>query len=467
MVFSGIPFLFFFLVITLVFYFIVPFKYKNHILLAVSLIFYAWGEPVYIFLMIFSTFISWINGIALLKHPERNKLYMLCSVIINLMILGFFKYAPMFVDTVNSLLSVSIPLPQLSLPIGISFYTFQTMSYNIDVYRGDIKPEKNFFTLMTYISMFPQLIAGPIVRYEAIQTEMTERTISFTKFSDGMIVFLHGLFKKVLLANTIGELFDEITALPVSEQSLLTLWLGIIAYYFHIYFDFCGYSDMAVGMGKMLGFTFLDNFNYPMSATSVSDFWRRWHMSLTTWFRDYVYIPLGGSRCSAAKNIRNLLIVWMLTGFWHGAKWNFVVWGMYFGIILIIEKHLLKGFFDKKAKFLGHIYTTILVTVGWAIFSLEDFTLMATYIKHMFVNSKLIDTTFTYYLMPYLPILAIALIFALPTYPAIKRKLTVINSKAVNCAVGVASVPVYCLLTLLAVAMLVGNDYNPFLYFRF
>ena len=467
MVFSGIPFIFFFLTITLIAYFAVPYKFKNHILLITSLIFYAWGEPVYILLMLFSTFVSWICGVGLLKNPGHNKLYLLISVVINLALLGFFKYAPLFVSTANGIFDINIPIPHITLPIGISFYTFQTMSYNIDVYRGDVKPEKNFFTLMTYISMFPQLIAGPIVRYETVQAEMRQRTLSFEKFSDGTVCFLHGLYKKVLLANTIGELFDEITALPAASQSILTLWLGIIAFYFHIYFDFSGYSDMAIGMGKMLGFTFPKNFNYPMIASSVSDFWRRWHMSLTTWFKDYVYIPLGGSRCSRIINIRNLLIVWLLTGFWHGASWNFVVWGLYFGIILIIEKHLLKGFFDKKAKFIGHIYTTLLVTVGWAIFSLEDFSVMTQYIKHMFINERFIDQTFLYYAIPYLPILAIALIFALPTYPMFKTKLAKITSKPILCVISTLSVISSTALTVLSVAMLVGNDYNPFLYFRF
>ena len=466
MVFSGIPFIFFFLVISLCLYYIVPFRAKNYVLLAVSLIFYAWGEPVYILLMIFSTFISWFFGIMLLKFPQKKKLFMVFSVAANLLILCFFKYADMFIITTNSIFGSNLHSLGVALPIGISFYTFQTMSYNIDIFFGSVKPEKNFFVLMTYITMFPQLIAGPIVRYKTVCEEMRHRTINFEGFSSGVIRFLNGLFKKVLLANTIGELFTQITSVSADNHSLLTLWLGIIAFYFQIYFDFSGYSDMAIGMGKMLGFNFLENFRYPMSASSVSDFWRRWHISLTTWFKDYVYIPLGGSRCSRFKQIRNIMIVWMLTGFWHGASWNFVVWGLYFGILLTLEKYVLKKVLEKTPKIIKHIYTTVAVILGWAIFSLEDFSVMANYISGMFVNKTVCDNTFLYYLVQYLPLMLIGLVFALPTYTLLKKKLTAASgtTKAVVC---VCSVVFYISLSILSVAMLVGNSFNPFLYFRF
>lgn len=466
MVFSGIPFIFFFLVISLILYYIVPFKAKNYVLLAVSLIFYAWGEPVYVFLMIFSTLVSWLSGVMLLRFPERKKLFMIISVVINLSILGFFKYAGMFISTSNSLFDLSLPGVSLALPIGISFYTFQTMSYNIDIFTGNVKPEKHFFTLMTYITMFPQLIAGPIVRYENVQAEMKQRSITFDGFCDGTVRFLYGLFKKVLLANPIGELFSQITASSPDSMSLMTLWMGVFAFYLQIYFDFSGYSDMAIGMGKMLGFNFLENFNYPFSATSVSDFWRRWHMSLTTWFKDYVYIPLGGSRCSKVKHIRNLLIVWALTGLWHGASWNFVVWGLYFGIFLILEKFVLKNILTHTPKIIKHLYTTVIVTLGWAIFSLEDFSYMSDYIRHMFINKSIVDESFLYYAIPYLPMMLVALIFALPIYPALKNKIHQ-SSSAIKICVSVTSVFIFLILTVLSIAMLVGESYNPFLYFRF
>ncbi len=466
MVFSGIPFLFFFLPISLVLYYIVPFKAKNHVLLIASLIFYAWGEPVYILLMIFSTFVSYMGGVLYLKDPKRKKLYTLLSVAVNLFLLGFFKYANLFISTISSVTGADITALNLLLPIGISFYTFQTISYNIDVYRGNVPPERNFLTLMTYVCMFPQLIAGPIVRYETVMEEMKCRKITFDGFSDGMIIFLHGLFKKVLLANTIGELFNDITSSAPSEHGLLTLWLGIIAFYFHIYFDFSGYSDMAVGMGKMLGFNFLKNFNYPMTATSVSDFWRRWHMSLTTWFRDYVYIPLGGSRCPPYKHIRNILVVWALTGFWHGASWNFLVWGLYFGILLILEKYVFGNFLKRIPAFFSHIYTTVIVTLGWAIFSLEDFGIMSEYIKRMFVNDRIIDGEFMFYSIPYLPLLFVSLFFAVPIYPKLKSAVASWK-KPVQYSAGAIGVITYGVLFVLSVALIVGNAYNPFLYFRF
>lgn len=466
MVFSGIPFIFFFLVISLFLYYIVPFRAKNYVLLAVSLIFYAWGEPVYIFLMIFSTFVSWFLGILLLKFPDRKKLLMILSVTTNILILCFFKYADMFITTTNSLFGSSINSLGFTLPIGISFYTFQTMSYNIDIFFGSVKPEKNFFVLMTYITMFPQLIAGPIVRYETVCDQLYCRTINFEKFSTGVIRFLNGLFKKVLIANIVGELFTQISSVSPDNQSLLTLWLGIIAFYFQIYFDFSGYSDMAIGMGKMLGFDFLENFKYPMAASSVSDFWRRWHISLTTWFKDYVYIPLGGSRCLKFKQIRNIMVVWMLTGFWHGASWNFVVWGLYFGILLIFEKYVLKSLLEKTPKVIKHLYTTIAVIIGWAIFSLEDFSLMSNYISRMFVNKTVCDYRFLYYFLQYLPVMLIGLVFALPSYKLLKNKLLHASnaSKVIVCS---GAFVFYITLTVLSIAMLVGNSYNPFLYFRF
>ena len=344
MVFSRIPFLFFFLPIVLICYYLVPFKLKNYVLLVFSLIFYAWGEPVYIILMIFSCLLNYFYALYHDKVKNKKLLFILC-IVANLLILGFFKYADFLIDIINSIFRLNINPLKLALPIGISFFTFQTMSYSIDVYRSSVVPERNFFYFTTYVSMFPQLIAGPIVRYETISKELYKRDINFNNFSDGLLRFMQGLFKKVLIANNIGYLWTTLSSME--SLSIASAWLGIIAYTFQIYFDFSAYSDMAIGMGKMLGFNYLDNFNYPYISKSVTEFWRRWHISLSSWFKDYVYIPLGGSKCSRIKHIRNILIVWCLTGIWHGASYNFMLWGLYYGIILIIEKFFLKGFLSK------------------------------------------------------------------------------------------------------------------------
>ena len=374
MIFSSIPFLFFFFPLFILLYFTLPFKYKNHILLLFSLIFYAWGEPIYILLMIFSSIVDFINGKNIEKYKDDNKkkkIYLIISIIINISLLGFFKYADFFIKVINNILNLDIPLLKLGLPIGISFFTFQTMSYSIDVYRGDVKAEKDFLTFMTYVCMFPQLIAGPIVRYETVSSELHKRDINFKKFADGFTRFLRGLFKKVLIANNIGLLFTLITSSEVNELSIMTEVLAIVSYAFQIYFDFSGYSDMAIGMGNMCGFTFLENFNYPYISKSITEFWRRWHISLSSWFKDYVYIPLGGSRVNILKNIRNILIVWILTGFWHGASWNFIFWGLYYGILLLLEKFVLKKYIDKLPDFVKHIYTIVLLFIGWMIFALD------------------------------------------------------------------------------------------------
>ena len=429
MIFSSIPFLFFFFPFFLLIYYLVPFKYKNIILLIFSLIFYAWGEPIYILLMIFSSIVDYMNGIMIEKYwndSKRKKIFMTLSVVINLSLLGFFKYADFLISSINNFFNVSIPLLKLGLPIGISFFTFQTMSYSIDVYRGEVKAEKNFFTFMTYVSMFPQLIAGPIVRYETVSKELYEREINFKHFSNGLLRFMRGLFKKVLIANNVGYLWSVMST--TSNLSVMGAWLGIVAFTFQIYFDFSGYSDMAIGMGKMLGFNYLENFNYPYIAKSITDFWRRWHISLSSWFRDYVYIPLGGSRVKRIINIRNILIVWMLTGLWHGASWNFVLWGAYYGILLILEKFVLKKYIDKLPNFFKHLYTIILVLIGWLIFAFEDMNMLVSYAKTMLgLNGKFINSTFVYYFTNYFIILVIATIFSMPIIKKIENIL--INKK--------------------------------------
>ena len=463
MIFSSIPFLFFFFPLFILLYFTLPFKYKNHILLLFSLIFYAWGEPIYILLMIFSSIVDFINGKNIEKHKDDNKkkkIYLIISIIINISLLGFFKYADFFIKVINNILNLDIPLLNLGLPIGISFFTFQTMSYSIDVYRGDVKAEKDFLTFMTYVCMFPQLIAGPIVRYETVSSELHKRDINFKKFADGFTRFLRGLFKKVLIANNIGLLFTLITSSEVNDISIMTGVLAIVSYAFQIYFDFSGYSDMAIGMGNMCGFTFLENFNYPYISKSITEFWRRWHISLSSWFKDYVYIPLGGSRVNILKNIRNILIVWILTGFWHGASWNFIFWGLYYGILLLLEKFVLKKYIDKLPDFVKHIYTIVLVFIGWMIFAFDNSKYLFEFIKAL-TSNKFVDSAFLYYFKNYFLILVIATLFSLPVYPKVKEK---VNNSIFT---SLLSISIYVILFIITLSYLVSDTYNPFLYFRF
>ena len=466
MIFSSIPFLFFFFPVFLLLYYLVPFKYKNLILLIFSLIFYAWGEPIYITLMIFSSVVDYINGLMIEKHNDDEKIkkrFLIFSIIVNLSLLGFFKYSDFLINSFNNIFNTTIPLLKLGLPIGISFFTFQTMSYSIDVYRGEVKAEKNVVTWMTYVAMFPQLIAGPIGRYETVSRELHEREINFKHFCNGLLRFMRGLFKKVIIANNVGYLWAVMST--SSDLSVLGSWLGILAFFFQIYFDFSGYSDMAIGMGKMLGFNYLENFNYPYTAKSITDFWRRWHISLSTWFRDYVYIPLGGSRVKRIINIRNIFIVWMLTGLWHGASWNFVLWGVYYGVLLILEKFILKKYIDKLPNVLKHLYTIILVIIGWLIFAFEDMSMLSNYAKIMFgLNGEFINSTFLYYFSNYFIILLIATIFSMPVYEKIERILK--NKKYVEIKFTLTLI-IYVALLIITTAYLVSDTYNPFLYFRF
>ena len=459
MVFSSILFFFFFLPIVLIFYYLVPFKLKNYVLLVFSLIFYAWGEPVYIILMIFSCLLNYFYALYHDKVKNKKLLFILC-IVANLLILGFFKYADFLIDIINSIFRLNINPLKLALPIGISFFTFQTMSYSIDVYRSSVVPERNFFYFTTYVSMFPQLIAGPIVRYETISKELYKRDINFNNFSDGLLRFMQGLFKKVLIANNIGYLWTTLSSME--SLSIASAWLGIIAYTFQIYFDFSAYSDMAIGMGKMLGFNYLENFNYPYISKSVTEFWRRWNISLSSWFKDYVYIPLGGSKCSRIKHIRNILIVWCLTGIWHGASYNFMLWGLYYGIILIIEKFFLKDFLSKLPNTLKHIYTMLVVIIGWLIFASTDLSMFSVYFSNMFNIFKypFIDETFIYYFKSYFIIIVISTLLSMPIYQNIKKKL---NSRGWM----IISLILYLVFFFITVSYLVSDSYNPFLYFRF
>lgn len=385
MVFSSFSFIFVFLPIVLAIYYLVKDKYKNVCICIASLIFYAWGEPKNILLMLISVILNYFLAIWIGNTKgTKKKVLLIIDIILNIMIIGFFKYANFLIDNINYILHTNIGNVEVALPIGISFYTFQILSYVIDVYRGNVKVQKNIIKLCTYISLFPQLIAGPIVRYEDIEKQLDDRKESFDKFIEGLKRFIYGLGKKVLLANNMALIADTIYETNPNNGTIM-LWLAAIGYTLQIYFDFSGYSDMAIGLGKMFGFEFMENFNYPYIAKSVTDFWRRWHISLSTWFKDYVYIPLGGNRVSQLKLVRNILIVWGLTGLWHGANWNFIIWGFYYAILLIIEKLVLNKWLDKLPKVVKHIYSLLIIVIGWVIFRTEDLSQIFIIVKNMFI----------------------------------------------------------------------------------
>ena len=467
MVFSSTIFLFFFLPIVLILYYLVPSKFKNIILLFSSLVFYAWGEPIYIILMCISSFVDYLNGRLLAKNnnEKTRKRFLTIAIFINLSLLGFFKYSDFLIRICNSIFNTSIPLLNLGLPIGISFYTFQTMSYSIDVYRRSVDVETNYFRYLTYVSLFPQLVAGPIVRYSTIANELKDRKIIFDNIVEGFLRFLRGLFKKILIANNIGIMYETILASDLNQLSVLTLWLGIICYAVQIYFDFSGYSDMAIGLGLMMGFKFLENFNYPLIADSITNFWRRWHMSLSSWFRDYVYIPLGGNRVNAFKRIRNILIVWFLTGFWHGAAWNFILWGIYFGVILIFEKKFLLKFLN-KTRIVKYLYTLVIVIISFLIFSSDSLDVIGNELKNMFFINNIPFTGLqtTYYLKNNFLLLIISIIGATPLISYLVKKIKKSKFKIV---IDIIEPIVYLTLLILCTAFLIDESFNPFLYFRF
>ncbi len=471
MVFSSLLFLFRYLPIVLLLYFICPKKLRNALLFVVSLIFYAWGEPVYVVLMLFSTIVDYTHGIMVayfknIGNMKAARKVVASSMIINLALLGYFKYSDFFIGTVNSLFGASIPLLEVGLPIGISFYTFQTMSYTIDVYRGDAEVQPNIISFGAYVALFPQLIAGPIVAYKTVAEQLNVREENFDSFGYGVKRFVTGLGKKVLLANSAGMLWDTVLAEELSKLPVLTAWIGILAYTFQIYFDFSGYSDMAIGLGQMLGFRFLENFDYPYMSKSITEFWRRWHISLGSWFRDYVYIPLGGNRKGPAKQIRNICVVWLLTGLWHGASWNFVMWGVYFGIILIIEKLFLLNKLKKAPAFVGHIYTMLLVIVSWVIFAIEDMGRIGQYLGAMFgAGGALFDST-SLYLLATNAILLVILAVASTTIPKTLAG-KVMDRLGDKPAAAVVQNAAFVGIIVVSVSYLVAATYNPFLYFRF
>lgn len=470
MVFSSIPFLFFFFPVFLILYYLVPMKAKNYVLLLFSLAFYAWGEPVYILLMLFASFVDYVNGLLMTKYGStkgRRRIFLLISVIINLSMLGFFKYADFLIHTINAVAGLSITPLELALPIGISFFTFQTMSYSVDLYRGEVEVERNYFTYLTYVSMFPQLIAGPIVRFSTVQQELHGRVIDKKGFYNGFTRFLQGLFKKVLIANNMGAMWELIKATEYGELSMAAAWLGALAFTLQLYFDFSAYSDMAIGMGEMLGFHYLENFNYPLYAVSITDFWRRWHISLSTWFRDYIYIPLGGNRAGVAKHLRNIAVVWFLTGLWHGAAWNFILWGLYYGLLLTLEKYVWGNSLNKLPRFFKHLYAIVIVVFGFTIFVFDDMGQLASYVGLMLgASGKLVGNEFWYYLGSNAVILLTAIALAMPCYPWIKKKTEKAQGNMGRAFLAFRAV-CYVALFMLTAAYLVGDTYNPFLYFRF
>ncbi len=471
MLFSSISFLYYFLPVFLLVYLCAPWKYKNVVLLLASLLFYFLGEPVYILILIFSSLVDYLHGLLLERY--HNKIILLSSIIINVGLLGIFKYSGFLIDNVNSIFGTGFLNPGLALPLGISFYTFQTMSYTIDVYRGRIKAQRNFLAFAAYVSMFPQLVAGPIVRYSSVAGQLTERRITFDTFSYGVSRFIIGLSKKVLLANTIGQ-FSQIAYSLCTEgsshsadASIVLYWLAAIAFALQIYFDFSGYSDMAIGLGKMLGFDFPENFNYPFVAKSVTDFWRRWHITLGSWFKDYVYFPLGGSRVSTLKWVRNLTIVWALTGFWHGASWNFIFWGLYFSLFLAIEKLLLSKWLQNTSPFFAHFYTLFILIFSFVIFDTEDISLLSSRISAMLGLEGipfLTDATL-YYVKSYSILILVALIGATPLSCRIIAKIQ--ENHVTKNFLGALEPIILAGLLLLSTAYIVDSSFNPFLYFRF
>ncbi len=471
MVFSSITFLFRFIPIFMILYFVTPRRMRNIILFLGSLFFYAWGEPIYVLLMLFSTLSDYVHGrlIGACRSRRVARGLLISSIVINLGMLGFFKYSDFLIGTVNQLLGSNLPLLKLPLPIGISFYTFQTMSYTIDCYRGEAKVQKNLLDFGVFVTMFPQLIAGPIVKYRDVQDRLHERKADITAISYGCRRFVTGLAKKVLLANNLGLLWTEISGGNMGGTTVLGAWMGALAYAFQIYFDFSGYSDMAIGMGAILGFHFPENFNYPYMAKSVTDFWRRWHISLSSWFREYVYIPLGGNRRGMPRQLFNILIVWMLTGIWHGAGWNFLLWGLWFALWLILEKLVLGRVLKVLPSMVGRLYTWLVVLVSWVFFAIESGNGAMNYLYVMFGQGAagLYDSATLFTLLEYRVLLLFAALAATPLAHRLSEAFFRSTGSGVVAVRRVAEKLVLSLLLLASIAYIVEASYNPFLYFRF
>ena len=464
MVFSTPLFLFYYLPLVLLVYYVTPMRFRNLVLLVASLFFYYWGEQAYTIIMLLSIVIDYTHGILVHRCKEKGndrgaRLAVASSVIFNLAILFFFKYWDFAARSLQVAGIGFMPVLNISLPIGISFYTFQTMSYTIDVYRGDARAQKNMIHFGTFVTLFPQLIAGPIIKYKDLDDQLGSRSHCVDRFASGARRFVVGLAKKLLLANNLGQLWDVFKATPAEELTFAGAWLGIIAFAFQIYFDFSGYSDMAIGLGRMFGFEFMENFNFPYIAKSITEFWRRWHISLSTWFREYLYIPLGGNRCSKGRWLLNLLIVWAATGIWHGASWNYLFWGLYFFGLLILEKLLLNKWLEKLPPVFQHLYVMVLVLISWAIFALEDMSQLSAYLQVMFGLNRppLVNGQTLYHLRSFLPMLVIASIGSTPLVTKLWNR---VESKMIRMLVLILGL-------ILCTAYVVASTYNPFLYFRF
>ncbi len=465
MVFSSILFLFIYLPVVLAVYYIVPPRFRNLWLFIVNLVFYGWGEPVYIFLMLFSICLNYCSGRLIYRYRDENRkarIVLTINTVISLLILFFFKYFDLIAVTVSKIPGVTIPVLGLTLPIGISFYTFQSMSYPIDVYRGDGQVQRNFIKFGTFVALFPQLIAGPIVRYKDIADQLEDRKESVDQFASGVQRFVVGLAKKVLIANNVGMLWDVYAKTAASELTFIGAWLAAIAFSLQIYFDFSGYSDMAIGLGRMLGFEFLENFNYPYISRSVTEFWRRWHISLGNWFRDYLYVPLGGNRLGLRRQILNILIVWACTGIWHGASWTFLFWGLYYAFFLLLEKTFLLKYLNRLPNAVGHIYTMLVAISGWVIFQQTDVSQIMVFFRAMygFGTAGFITGADLYYLSGFAGLLIVGIFACLPVGKSLYSRLPE--------KIRAAATPVLILCVLvLSTAYLVDSTYNPFLYFRF
>ena len=460
MLFSSITFLYYFLPILLIIYLLIPNKYKNIVLLIFSLLFYFYGEPKYIIILLLSCFINFIAGILIEKYRDKSKLILILVVLYNVIQLLYFKYTDFFITNINTIFKTNINLLRIAMPIGISFFTFQTLSYVVDVYKKEVSASKNFFNFATYVSLFPQLVAGPIVRYKTVADELNDRKTTFDSFGNGVKRFIIGLAKKVLIANILGELCSSL--IGMESMSVLGSWINAIAFTLQIYFDFSGYSDMAIGLGLMFGFHFLENFNYPFIAKSITDFWRRWHISLSSFFRDYIYIPLGGNRVSKLKWFRNIFIVWFLTGFWHGAAWNFIIWGLFFAVLLILEKNIW-GKYLEKTKVFKYIYTMFFVVISFTIFNANSFNEVINSLKNMFFINDIdfINIETIYHIRNYIIILIIGII---ASTPLLKKLINKIKYKKI---INVLEVIYYFVLLIIITAFLVDSSFNPFLYFRF
>lgn len=467
MLFSSIVFLYYFLPILMIVYFLSPKRFKNMILLLASLFFYFYGEPKYVILMVLSSFSGYCHGLWIdkAKGSRFSKLPLISSIVITIGLLMFFKYTDFFIKNVNWIFKLDLSPLNLVLPIGISFYSFQILSYTIDVYRGDAKVQRNFFDFTTYVTLFPQLIAGPIVRYTTVEEEMSHRNHSIGDMAYGINRFIIGLSKKIILANSLGELGNIFT--KINEKTILFYWIAALSFMLQIYFDFSGYSDMAIGLGRMFGFHFLENFDYPFLSKSITEFWRRWHISLGTWFRDYVYIPMGGNRVSKGKWIRNVLVVWFLTGFWHGAEWNFIYWGLYFAILLVMEKYFIKGILERLPVVISHIYTIFFLLISFVLFNGDGLKGTMENLKGMFgfLNIPFNNHVTMYYLKSYGILIIIAMIGSTSLVKGFIEK--IVGNKKGERLISILEPIFHIIMLLLNTAYLVDGSFNPFLYFRF